>query len=432
MQVLSDEFVAAYPNRIINIHHSFLPAFVGARPYHQAHARGVKLIGATAHYATADLDEGPIIEQDVVRVSHRDSVDDLVHKGRDLEKTVLAARSARTWTTACSCTGTRRWCSRERSGARAARPAGPRAERVSTDVDTYVAVLAILREQVTAVDPDDLGRATPCSEWDVAGLVAHAIGAMEYYARLARGDEDVRPVTVEVTAVDEMVTLFDAAAADGVAAWSEPGVLDRRVRMVLGPMPGRDALAVHIGDLAIHAWDLATARGSALELPAVLAHRRTGDVGAGVHPTEPRNGLRRGGGGPRRRVAHRPPRRLLRPHTLTAPRVTAGFRRRGLGPGRGGARAHAHATPRAVGDLDHVRDVVTRVAALHDRTTEPVARCEHRRSAGAGTPVAPRELVHVAAVCSPNKLANARSVGESCSTWTTSVGASARARRSGS
>jgi formyltetrahydrofolate deformylase len=90
MQVLSDDFVAAYPNRIINIHHSFLPAFVGARPYHQAHARGVKLIGVTAHYATADLDEGPIIEQDVVRVSHRDAVDDLVRKGRDLEKIVLA------------------------------------------------------------------------------------------------------------------------------------------------------------------------------------------------------------------------------------------------------------------------------------------------------------------------------------------------------
>jgi len=142
---------------------------------------------------------------------------------------------------------------------------------VNADVDTYVAVLAILRAQVTAVDPDDLGRATPCSEWDVAGLVAHSIGAMEYYARLARGDEDVRPVTVEVTAVDEMITLFDAAAADGVAAWSEPEVLDRRVRMVLGPMPGRDALAVHIGDLAIHAWDLATALRSALELPPDLA-----------------------------------------------------------------------------------------------------------------------------------------------------------------
>jgi formyltetrahydrofolate deformylase len=90
MQVLSAEFVARHPGRIINIHHSFLPAFMGGRPYHQAHERGVKLIGATAHYATSDLDEGPIIDQDVARCSHRDSVEDLVRKGRDLEKVVLA------------------------------------------------------------------------------------------------------------------------------------------------------------------------------------------------------------------------------------------------------------------------------------------------------------------------------------------------------
>ncbi len=90
MQILSAEFTGAYPERIINIHHSFLPAFAGGRPYHQAHERGVKIIGATAHYATADLDQGPIIDQDVARVSHRDSVDDLVRKGRDLEKVVLA------------------------------------------------------------------------------------------------------------------------------------------------------------------------------------------------------------------------------------------------------------------------------------------------------------------------------------------------------
>jgi formyltetrahydrofolate deformylase len=90
MQVLSADFVSRFPNRIINIHHSFLPAFAGARPYHQAHERGVKIIGATAHYVTPELDQGPIIEQDVVRVSHRDSVPDLVRKGRDLEKTVLA------------------------------------------------------------------------------------------------------------------------------------------------------------------------------------------------------------------------------------------------------------------------------------------------------------------------------------------------------
>lgn len=84
------DFVAHYPNRIINIHHSFLPAFAGSRPYHQAHTRGVKIIGATAHYVTAELDQGPIIEQDVVRVSHRDTIDDLIRKGRDLEKIVLA------------------------------------------------------------------------------------------------------------------------------------------------------------------------------------------------------------------------------------------------------------------------------------------------------------------------------------------------------
>lgn len=90
MQVLSEEFINRYPNRIINIHHSFLPAFVGAKPYHQAYERGVKLIGATSHYVTADLDAGPIIEQDVVRISHKDTIDELVKKGRDLEKIVLS------------------------------------------------------------------------------------------------------------------------------------------------------------------------------------------------------------------------------------------------------------------------------------------------------------------------------------------------------
>ncbi|MCA9546532.1 MAG: formyltetrahydrofolate deformylase [Myxococcales bacterium] len=90
MQILSPTFVGAWPQRIINIHHSFLPAFIGGRPYHQAFDRGVKIVGATAHYVTVDLDEGPIIEQDVVRCSHRDTVSDLVRKGRDLEKIVLA------------------------------------------------------------------------------------------------------------------------------------------------------------------------------------------------------------------------------------------------------------------------------------------------------------------------------------------------------
>jgi len=90
MQILSADFIAAFPNRIINIHHSFLPAFAGARPYHSAYDRGVKLIGATAHYATEDLDEGPILAQDVIRVSHRDSVKDLIRKGKDVEKITLS------------------------------------------------------------------------------------------------------------------------------------------------------------------------------------------------------------------------------------------------------------------------------------------------------------------------------------------------------
>ena len=89
MQVLTSRFVQAYPNRIINIHHSFLPAFIGKQPYNQAYERGVKLIGATSHYVTEELDQGPIIEQDVCRVTHRDSVEDMVAKGRDLERQVL-------------------------------------------------------------------------------------------------------------------------------------------------------------------------------------------------------------------------------------------------------------------------------------------------------------------------------------------------------
>jgi len=90
MQILSADFVGRYPQRVINVHHSFLPAFSGARPYQRAFARGVKLIGATSHYVTETLDDGPIIEQDVLRISHRDQLDDLVQKGRDLEKAVLS------------------------------------------------------------------------------------------------------------------------------------------------------------------------------------------------------------------------------------------------------------------------------------------------------------------------------------------------------
>ncbi|MDR1783527.1 MAG: formyltetrahydrofolate deformylase [Dysgonamonadaceae bacterium] len=90
MQIISDEMILRYPNKIINIHHSFLPAFVGSKPYHAAFERGVKIIGATSHYVTNELDAGPIIEQDIVRVTHKDTIDDLINKGKDLEKIVLS------------------------------------------------------------------------------------------------------------------------------------------------------------------------------------------------------------------------------------------------------------------------------------------------------------------------------------------------------
>jgi formyltetrahydrofolate deformylase len=90
MQILSKDFIARYPNRVINIHHSFLPAFIGAKPYHRSHERGVKIVGATAHYVTEVLDEGPIIDQDIVRITHRDTLDDMIRKGGDVEKVVLS------------------------------------------------------------------------------------------------------------------------------------------------------------------------------------------------------------------------------------------------------------------------------------------------------------------------------------------------------
>jgi formyltetrahydrofolate deformylase len=90
MQILSHEFITRYPNRIINIHHSFLPAFIGAKPYHRSYERGVKLVGATSHYVTEVLDEGPIIEQDIVRISHRDTLEDMIRKGGDVERVVLS------------------------------------------------------------------------------------------------------------------------------------------------------------------------------------------------------------------------------------------------------------------------------------------------------------------------------------------------------
>jgi formyltetrahydrofolate deformylase len=90
MQIITPAMIEAYPNKIINIHHSFLPAFVGAKPYHAAFERGVKIIGATSHYVTEELDAGPIIKQDVARISHKDSIENLIRKGQDLEKVVLS------------------------------------------------------------------------------------------------------------------------------------------------------------------------------------------------------------------------------------------------------------------------------------------------------------------------------------------------------
>jgi uncharacterized protein (TIGR03086 family) len=141
---------------------------------------------------------------------------------------------------------------------------------VSATVEQYREVLGILRGQIAALGPDDLTKQTPCSEWDALALVAHTLGAMAYYAHLARGDDNVRPVIVDLEPGDDLVQRFDDAAAHGVEAWSRPGALDSQVKMVLGRMRGRDALAVHIGDLALHAWDLGNARGIALDLPPAL------------------------------------------------------------------------------------------------------------------------------------------------------------------
>ena len=110
MQILSDGFAAKLQGRCVNIHHSFLPGFKGAKPYHQAHERGVKLIGATAHFVTSDLDEGPIIEQDVERITHRDTPDDLVRKGRDVERRVLARAVANVLEDRVLLNRARRWC----------------------------------------------------------------------------------------------------------------------------------------------------------------------------------------------------------------------------------------------------------------------------------------------------------------------------------
>jgi uncharacterized protein (TIGR03086 family) len=135
----------------------------------------------------------------------------------------------------------------------------------------YEAVLGLLREQIVAIEPGDRDRATPCSEWDTTKLVSHVASAIEYYGRLSTGAADVRPVRIEFGSDDDLVAEFDAAAADGLAEWSAPGTLDHEVHMMLGAMPARSSLAIHVADLTVHVWDLARARGSDVELPEDLA-----------------------------------------------------------------------------------------------------------------------------------------------------------------
>jgi uncharacterized protein (TIGR03086 family) len=136
----------------------------------------------------------------------------------------------------------------------------------------YAEVIAILRPLLAGVTEDDLPRPTPCSKWDVRRLVGHVLEAIEYYASLAReGEVPSGPVTIMVEPRADLAAMFDAAARGGMEAWSAPGVLDSEVRMVLGPMRGRSALAIHVADLTVHAWDVATALGKPADLPPDLA-----------------------------------------------------------------------------------------------------------------------------------------------------------------
>ena len=138
-------------------------------------------------------------------------------------------------------------------------------------LEAYQQVLGMLREQIVAVGPDDRTRPTPCAEWNTTLLVSHVVSAIEYYGRLSTCDAGVRPVRIELGSDDDLVGEFDAAAADGLAAWSAPGALDHEVHMMLGPMPARNSLAIHVADLTVHVWDLARARGADIELPEDLA-----------------------------------------------------------------------------------------------------------------------------------------------------------------
>jgi uncharacterized protein (TIGR03086 family) len=139
-------------------------------------------------------------------------------------------------------------------------------------IDAYRAALDAIRGSTAGITPADLARPTPCADWDLAALLGHVLGAMRYYARLARdGEAPARPVTLPIGPDDDVFAMLRAEATNAVAAWSAPGALERMVTMRLGPMQGADALAIHVADLAVHAWDIAAARGRPLELPAELA-----------------------------------------------------------------------------------------------------------------------------------------------------------------
>ena len=139
-------------------------------------------------------------------------------------------------------------------------------------LDDYSTVLGIIGGQVATITDDDLVRPTPCAEWDVAALVSHVLGAVEYYAMLVReGTAEVRELVVPVAPGDDLVELHERISHAGLAVWSAPGALDRECRMLLGSMPTRDALAIHVADLAVHACDLGRALGHSVSLPPRLA-----------------------------------------------------------------------------------------------------------------------------------------------------------------
>jgi uncharacterized protein (TIGR03086 family) len=141
-------------------------------------------------------------------------------------------------------------------------------------IGDYARVLDLLGAQLDVVTPDELQLDTPCAKWKLAKIVGHVLGAIRYYAALAReGEVHLKEVMVPVDRDDDAAALFAVDAHDGLAAWSAPGALDRPVQMRLGDMTGADALEIHVADLAVHTWDVAAARGRPLELPADLAER---------------------------------------------------------------------------------------------------------------------------------------------------------------